>query len=272
MARQWTPQPTRPQRLLLVLAGLLAAQVAPAQDGARGEGLVGYDIIDPQRSAVPEGVPELGVAARMRYYAARDMIDTRDACLQGAPDLRGRIEQAYQQLITRQVKHVPGRQWQALAAAVEANGDAPPPRTRTDCARFISLASGFDAYLDRMLLAQSDLAQAAAAAPDDRPEGLRAMLGVTMEAGTLIGEVVLDSPAYRAGLRDHDLVLAVDGTPVTTVLAIGRVLARHEPEDRVAVTVRRFEVGLTEGAASQVFERELTFDVPLVALSVMRGR
>ncbi|AWH52267.1 hypothetical protein C1924_03200 [Stenotrophomonas sp. ESTM1D_MKCIP4_1] len=272
MARQWIPQPIRLQRLLAVLVGLLAAQAAPAQDGARGEGLVGYEIIDPQRSAIPDGVPELGVPARMRYYAARDVIDTRDACLQGAPDLRERIERAYRQLSTTQVKHVAARQWQALAAAVEANGDAPPARTRTDCARLVSLANGFDAYLDTLLVAQADIALAAAAAPDDRPEGMRAMLGVTMEAGTLIEEVVVDSPAHRAGLRSHDRVLAVDGTPVTTVLAIGRVLRKYEPEDRVAVTVRRFEGGLTEGAASQVFERELTFDVPLVALSVMRGR
>jgi hypothetical protein len=55
-------------------------------------------------------------------------------------------------------------------------------------------------------------------------------------AGTVPG-----SPAEGAGLREGDVVTAVDGRPVATLRDFAEILASRAPGDRVAVTYRRGE-------------------------------
>lgn len=52
--------------------------------------------------------------------------------------------------------------------------------------------------------------------PIDVPVQLRSFWGGDEERGVLVGEVVQDGPAQRAGLQVGDLVLAVDGKNVAT--------------------------------------------------------
>jgi serine protease Do len=51
--------------------------------------------------------------------------------------------------------------------------------------------------------------------------------------GRIVGVVVEDfaptSPAQRAGLRQHDVIVAVDGTPVDRVGQLQRLVALHQP-------------------------------------------
>lgn len=57
--------------------------------------------------------------------------------------------------------------------------------------------------------------------------------------GVLVGRVVEDSAADRAGLRANDILKAVDGAEVRTRLELDERLARIERGRRARITVRR---------------------------------
>lgn len=58
-------------------------------------------------------------------------------------------------------------------------------------------------------------------------------------AGAVISEVIAGSPAENAGLRDQDVVVAVDGTRVTNGIALIVRIRTFQPGDTVEFTVRR---------------------------------
>lgn len=60
-------------------------------------------------------------------------------------------------------------------------------------------------------------------------------------AGAVISEVIEGSPAQDAGLRDADLVVAVNGTRVTDGIALIVRIRTFQPGDTVEFTVRRDE-------------------------------
>ncbi|HHB11694.1 MAG TPA: trypsin-like serine protease [Chromatiales bacterium] len=53
--------------------------------------------------------------------------------------------------------------------------------------------------------------------------------------GVLITEVVAGSPAARAGIRPGDLLLSIDGEPVSDALDAFQRIARHKPGDRIEI-------------------------------------
>ncbi len=71
-------------------------------------------------------------------------------------------------------------------------------------------------------------------------------------AGVLVEDFAEDSPAQQAGLRRHDVIVAVDGTPVERIGQFQRFVAGYRPGDRVTVDVvrygerKQFRVRLTE--------------------------
>src|SRR5690606_15853129 len=89
----------------------------------------------------------------------------------------------------------------------------------------------------------------------------RAVLGVSIEevyvedvdafslpavAGAVVqGFSMPDTPAERAGLRMGDVIVAVDGEPVTRVNELQRMIAAHRPGDEVQVEVIRYGERLT---------------------------
>ena len=73
------------------------------------------------------------------------------------------------------------------------------------------------------------------------PHG-RAHLGVyvrQLEEGAEVRQVVPGSPASEAGLREGDLILAVDDDAVTRETPLAGLIAAHEPGDVVVLTVER---------------------------------
>ena len=70
--------------------------------------------------------------------------------------------------------------------------------------------------------------------------------------GVLIRTVEDDSPADDAGLREDDVIIAVDGTPITQTEAFSELLFLHEPGDSIEFTIvrdnrtREIDVTLTE--------------------------
>ena len=76
--------------------------------------------------------------------------------------------------------------------------------------------------------------------------------GLDRISGVLVEDFADDSPAERAGLERHDVIVAVDGTPVERIGQFQRFVAGYEPGDVVTVDVirygdrERFRVRLTE--------------------------
>ncbi len=73
---------------------------------------------------------------------------------------------------------------------------------------------------------------------DLTPE-LRAHFGVPEDAGVMVGKLVDDSPALRAGLEVGDIVTAVDGEPVASASALARAVRGREDGDTVMLEVWR---------------------------------
>ncbi len=60
-----------------------------------------------------------------------------------------------------------------------------------------------------------------------------------VEGAVVISKVIEDTPAAQADLQPGDLILAVDGEPVTKIEAFTEVLQSHKPGDEVTLTVYR---------------------------------
>ena len=59
-------------------------------------------------------------------------------------------------------------------------------------------------------------------------------------AGVLVQDFGSDSPAEEAGLAVGDVIVAVDGQPVAAVGQLQRMVAQHEPGERIDVGVIRY--------------------------------
>jgi S1-C subfamily serine protease len=72
----------------------------------------------------------------------------------------------------------------------------------------------------------------------------RAWLGVTTSEspagdGAVVGGVVRDGPADRAGIRPGDVIVSIAGKPVREPGDVGAVINERKPDDGVEVEVRR---------------------------------
>jgi membrane-associated protease RseP (regulator of RpoE activity) len=68
---------------------------------------------------------------------------------------------------------------------------------------------------------------------------LRRHFGVPEEAGVMVGKVVEDSPAMRAGLEVGDIITAVDGEPVEGAWQLQRAIMDHEAGEVAQLEVWR---------------------------------
>ncbi len=74
---------------------------------------------------------------------------------------------------------------------------------------------------------------------------LRQQYGFTPTAGAVVQTVVGGSPAGQAGLRQGDVIVALDGTPVTSAEQLQSFTQQHQPGDRVQVTYYRGDLQKT---------------------------
>jgi serine protease Do len=80
--------------------------------------------------------------------------------------------------------------------------------------------------------------------------------GLPRIAGVVVEDFAGDSPAAQSGLQRHDVIVAVDGTPVEHVGHLQRLVAVHEPGETVTLDVVRYgeslkvRVRLTEAPAA----------------------
>ncbi|HUR78680.1 MAG TPA: trypsin-like peptidase domain-containing protein [Acidimicrobiales bacterium] len=72
---------------------------------------------------------------------------------------------------------------------------------------------------------------------EDLDAAMAKMLGVT--SGALVREVVADSPAARAGIKERDVITSVDGRPVTGIADVVISVRSRKAGDVVKVTIWR---------------------------------
>lgn len=92
--------------------------------------------------------------------------------------------------------------------------------------------------------------------------------GLERIAGVVVEDFAPDSPAERAGLQRHDVVVAVDGVPVERVGQLQRLVALHEPGESARLEVIRYgerlhlQVRLMEAAGAGPRPQRKTAPVP----------
>jgi serine protease Do len=80
--------------------------------------------------------------------------------------------------------------------------------------------------------------------------------GLPRIAGVVVEDFAAESPAVRSGLQRHDVIVAVERTPIESVGHLQRLVALHQPGETVELSVirygspLRFRVRLTEAPAS----------------------
>jgi serine protease Do len=72
-------------------------------------------------------------------------------------------------------------------------------------------------------------------------EELSKQHGIREGFGVLIVDVLAETPAARAGLRNGDIVVAFEGRPVTETRLLQRLIANAAPDTQVRLTVLRQE-------------------------------
>ena len=60
-----------------------------------------------------------------------------------------------------------------------------------------------------------------------------------LQGGALVSKLEQDSPAYQQGIREGDIVTAIDGQPISKEIDLRIALYRHSPNDTVDVTYVR---------------------------------
>ena len=102
-------------------------------------------------------------------------------------------------------------------------------------------------------------------------ESWRPWLGVYFQMtpeGALLTDVVIDSPAERAGLRSGDVIIEFDGQAVTEEQPLDVIVAQYAPGDEVTVVVlrgdaeRKFTVTLGVFPGMELLPAPEYFDVP----------
>ena len=68
---------------------------------------------------------------------------------------------------------------------------------------------------------------------------LAARLGVQVQDGAVIGQVVPGSPAATAGIQPDDIITAIDGQPLQGESALAEAINGHKPGDSITLAVLR---------------------------------
>jgi S1-C subfamily serine protease len=70
-------------------------------------------------------------------------------------------------------------------------------------------------------------------------EAVKRRLGIEADDGAFVSDVLPGSGADEAGVREGDVIVALDGRAITSGERVGALIQRHEPGDEIEVTIER---------------------------------
>ncbi len=87
--------------------------------------------------------------------------------------------------------------------------------------------------------------------------------------GVYLADVEQTGPAWAAGIREGDIVLAVDGEPLETNAELGEAVRSQEPGDVVVLTVQRGEevLAVPVGLGANTVEGDPRFGMPYIGVT-----
>lgn len=68
---------------------------------------------------------------------------------------------------------------------------------------------------------------------------LAEQLGVDISQGVVVANLVENGPAHRAGLRVKDVILEIEGNPITSSSRLLEIIASHQPGEKVEMVIQR---------------------------------
>lgn len=77
----------------------------------------------------------------------------------------------------------------------------------------------------------------------DVTEDLAKFFGLPEKQGALVSGILKNSPAQKAGIKEGDIIISIDGTKIKTVRDVLSVVGAKKPGDTVTVTVFRDKKG-----------------------------
>lgn len=93
---------------------------------------------------------------------------------------------------------------------------------------------GFDRMIEKLKKGQS-----LPTSKNARGAYLGVILGEGVEEGVQVSEVIADSPAEEAGLKQGDVLLEIDGAPVKSIEEFNRLMKSKAPGTKVKIKVKR---------------------------------
>ncbi|MFH0945902.1 MAG: PDZ domain-containing protein [Planctomycetota bacterium] len=103
---------------------------------------------------------------------------------------------------------------------------------------------------------------------------LASQLGLSPEEGILVTSVLDGMPADQAGMREHDVITAVNGQPVSSRATLLKSLAGLKPGDQITLTILRGAkpLELTVGVVEDPLASDPEEAAARSALAMERGR
>jgi putative serine protease PepD len=74
---------------------------------------------------------------------------------------------------------------------------------------------------------------------DTVEEAVRTQLGIVADKGAFVAEVTPHSGAAKAGLKDGDVIVAIDGDDVTSSTQVANQVRKHQAGDKVELRIER---------------------------------
>ena len=98
---------------------------------------------------------------------------------------------------------------------------------------------------------------------------LAAQLGLEEDTGVLVGHVVENSPAEKAGLKEHDVIVKTDGEPVNSHEAFVETIRAHKKGDKIKLGIIR--AGKAQDIEATLSQRESPVTKSLRAIQTQRA-
>ena len=73
----------------------------------------------------------------------------------------------------------------------------------------------------------------------DKQTAAQAGYKLNVDAGVIVMQLELGSPADQAGIRQRDLILKIDGKDTNTVADLRSIIAEHKVGDNITITISR---------------------------------